>query len=282
MTTPWEAGPLFNPGPVRMSAEVKHAMGWPEISHRDPRFLALVRSVRSNISGTYSSLSEHRTVAFSGSGATAVDACLLDAASEGGVTCVLNGGPYAERMVATLKAMSLPYSVIEFDPNEYIDVLSDQLSSLNAQRIALVHNDTSCASLTPISLIADYCRLNNTDLVVDAVSSFGCEDLEVIRGVRSWVATCSNKALEAAPGIAICLRPADSPLMAHGRSPVTLDLGLHAKQQNEGSLAFTVPTQVMASLSVALENLEREGGVGSEACTVRVPQSPLAERTCAP
>jgi 2-aminoethylphosphonate-pyruvate transaminase len=284
MTAPWPQRPLFNPGPVSLTPTVRETLSWPEIGHRDPDFLALFGELRDRLPAVYAPLlgATHEPAVFAGSGASAVDAIVLDAAREGGSTAVLVGGPYGLRMLETLSAVGYPAYRVDVRPGEPLtDVVRAALRP-GTRRLALVHHDTSTATLNDLAGAAGLGAAEGLDLVVDAVSSFACEDLTAPAGVRSWWATCSNKALEAPPGLAICLRPRNVPAGADPvRAPITLDLGRHVRAQAAGDLAFTVPTQVAAGLSVALGELTAEGGWRERNRRYRYRSERLRERLAA-
>ncbi|MGW3964160.1 pyridoxal-phosphate-dependent aminotransferase family protein [Amycolatopsis sp. NPDC005003] len=281
MTAPWPRRPLFNPGPVSLSPAVRETASWPEIGHRDPDFQVLFGAIRERVLAVYEPLlgSTHEPAVFAGSGATAVDAIVLDAAREGGATAVLVGGPYGERMFQTLSAVGYPAYRIGHRPGEpLVDAVRAGLEP-GTHRLAMVHHDTSTATLGDLAGAGALCEQEGLGLVVDAVSSFACEDLAAPAGVRTWWATCSNKALEAPPGLAICLRPRDVPEAAAAvRAPITLDLGRHVAHQSGQDLAFTVPTQVAAGLSVALDELAAEGGWPKRNLRYRNRSEALRER----
>ncbi|ATY10042.1 alanine--glyoxylate aminotransferase family protein [Amycolatopsis sp. AA4] len=283
-TAPWPQRPLFNPGPVSLAPSVRETLAWPEIGHRDPDFLSLLGTIRARLPLVYEPLlgATHEAAVFAGSGATAVDAIVLDAAREGGDTAVVVGGPYGSRMAQTLAAVGYPVYEIGFRPGEPLtDVVRSGLRP-GTHRLAIVHHDTSTATLNDLSGTAALCAAEGLDLVVDAVSSFAGEDLTVPSGVRTWWATCSNKALEAPPGLAICLRPREIPEAAPPvRAPITLDLGKHVSHQTAGDLAFTLPTQVAAGLSAALDDLQAEGGWPKRNLRYRRRSEQLRERLAA-
>jgi 2-aminoethylphosphonate-pyruvate transaminase len=261
---PWTSRPLFNPGPVGLAPAVRDAQCWPEISHRDRRFEDVLAHVRDDLADVYATTARQHALLFAGSGTAAVEAMLLSATADGSHTLVLDNGHYGARMADMLSRSQRPCTRLSRPWGEPFDVagIASAAAAAGARRIAMVHHETSTASLNELEPVLHVCRDLGLELVLDSVSSFGGEQLVVPDDVPVWMSTCSNKCLEAPPGIAICLVPTTwDPRAAVLPVPLVLDLALHLQAQvGSGSVAFTIPTQLVGALHVALRDLTAEGG----------------------
>jgi 2-aminoethylphosphonate-pyruvate transaminase len=264
-TPRWRPRPLFNPGPVALSPRVRSGLSWPDVSHRDPDFLAVLHEARAGVGRVYRlpALEANDTVVFAGSGTTAVEAAVLTSAAEGGSTLCLVNGAYGERIRSMLERAGVPHTALVRTWGQEIPVaqIEEAVAADPAvRRVVLVHHETSTGSLNLLGPVSRLCAERGLDLVVDAVSSFGAEDLDVADTVRAWIATSSNKCLESVAGLAVCSVPREPAGATAGPVPLTLDLRVHQAAQRAGSVAFTLPPHAVACLALALDELADTGG----------------------
>ena len=109
--------------------------------------------------------------------------------------------------------------------------------------------------------ISDICRSRKIKLFVDAVSSFGAEELEFEGwGITACAAT-ANKCIHGAPGVSFAIMRRDA-LPGSNSSARTfyLDLTRHCMQQDNQGTAFTQPVHLFYALAQALTELKDQGG----------------------
>lgn len=265
-TPRWQPRALFNPGPVTLSSRVRAGLSWPDVSHRDIDFLEVLSDARAGIGAVYGSaaLDANDTLVFAGSGTTAVEACVLSSAAEGGTTLCLVNGAYGERIRSMLERAGLPHAALVRPwgrPFLVDEVAAAMSATQDVRRVVMVHHETSTGSLNPVGPVSRLCAERGLDLVLDAVSSFGAEELDLADDVGVWVATSSNKCLESIAGLAVCSVPrASMGSSTSGPVPLTLDLRVHHAAQTSRSVAFTLPPHAVACLVLALDELAAAGG----------------------
>ena len=74
--------------------------------------------------------------------------------------------------------------------------------------VAMIHHETSVGLLNPVGQVGALCRAHDALLVVDAVSSLGAEDLDVVRDNIDVCYSSANKCLHAVSGAGfMCVSP---------------------------------------------------------------------------
>src|SRR4030095_9605324 len=74
--------------------------------------------------------------------------------------------------------------------------------------VAMIHHETSVGLLNPVREVAAVCRRFAVLLVVDAVSSLGAEDIDVVRDNIDVCYASANKCLHAVSGASfMCVAP---------------------------------------------------------------------------
>jgi 2-aminoethylphosphonate-pyruvate transaminase len=257
---------LLTPGPLTTSARTKQAMqrDW---GSRDGAFIALTARVRQRLTALARAEADHVCVPLPGSGTSAVEAMLGTMAPRDGRTMVLVNGAYGRRIAEILKCIGRPFEAIESAENLPLDA-EDLAQRLDADSrisdVVMVHCETTSGVLNPLEDIAETVALRGRRLLVDAMSSFGAIPINAEQTAFDGLAASANKALEGVPGMAFVLARR-ARLEDCGDNSHSLSLDLHAQWQGfekNGQWRFTPPTQVLAALDSALDQLDAEGGIG--------------------
>jgi 2-aminoethylphosphonate-pyruvate transaminase len=128
--------------------------------------------------------------------------------------------------------------------------------------VVAVHHETTTGRLNDLKELGQLCHENGVKFMLDAVSSFGAEAIEVDEWHIAALAATANKCLHGVPGISFVLARKDmwkNDLQPAGS--VYLDLAAYYQgQHGEGFSPFTQSVQAAFALRQALEELENEGG----------------------
>ncbi len=124
-----------------------------------------------------------------------------------------------------------------------------------------MHHETTTGLLNPLAAIAVVCRQAGVRLVVDAVSSFGAEPIELRDSGIDLLVASSNKCLHGLPGAAFVLvSPAGAARAAEvPRRSVYLDLQGYLRAAETGSVPFTPAVPAISALDAALGELAERG-----------------------
>jgi 2-aminoethylphosphonate-pyruvate transaminase len=256
---------LLNPGPVTVSERVRRALAGPDLCHREPEFSELQQAVRTGLLDVYGCSAERWVAALvAGSGTAALEAMITSLVPADGRLLVLANGVYGERMAEVARIHRIACSVVGAEWGAPIDLAAAE-RALAAEpgigHVAVVHHETTTGRLNDLTRLGALCRARGAGLLVDAVSSFGAERLELDAwGVAAACAT-SNKCLHGVPGVAFVIARR-SALAAAGAPSRTLylDLARHVREQDAGSTAFTPAVPAFHALREALAELAEEGG----------------------
>jgi 2-aminoethylphosphonate-pyruvate transaminase len=114
--------------------------------------------------------------------------------------------------------------------------------------------------LNDIDALSDLSLRHETPILLDAVSSFGAEELRF----REWnIEACAgvaNKCLHGAPGLSFVIAKDEALNLAGHASSIYLDLRGHDLAQESGTCRFTLPTHICAALLQAIAELKGQGG----------------------
>ena len=256
----------MTPGPVEVPRRILEASASRLVSHRSGEFRALLRAVAEGL--------EHlagasEALVLPGSGTTAVDSMVWSLVSPGERVLVVSHGEFGRRLARAIEARGAAVRILEAPrPGEVVDLsmVEEELSRGGYEWLALVHTETSMGvTLRGLGRLVDAAHSAGADVMVDAVSSFPVEEVDVNGLGIAAVATCSHKALASPPGAAVVLlgAPGVERLEGRGRTPgipPSLDLALSLRFKRErGETPFTPPVTILYALRESLRVIGEQG-----------------------
>jgi 2-aminoethylphosphonate-pyruvate transaminase len=273
---------LFTPGPLTTSETVKQAM-LRDLGSRDTEFLEVVRKIRRRLlelgnvaDGSY------EAVLMQGSGTFAIESVISSVLPHNGKLLVLVNGAYGHRMAKIARTLRIATETLVFpewrpvDPAEAGRALARDRAITH---VGTIHCETSTGIVNPVREIGGVVKEQGRAFIVDAMSSFAGMPM----GVGSWgidfLVSSANKCVQGVPGFAFVLARRELLLEAEDRArSVSLDLVSQWKGlEGDGQFRFTPPTHVLLAFWQALEELEREGGIGGRAARYAANQKVLVE-----
>jgi 2-aminoethylphosphonate-pyruvate transaminase len=256
---------LLNPGPVTLSPRVRSSLLREDLCHREPEFAQMILEIRARLEAIYpSSKASYAAVLLTSSGTGAVEAMLCTFAPRDTATLIVSNGVYGERMAIMLERQGKPHVSVSSPWTEPLN-LNEVATALDSHpeitRIAVVHHETTTGRLNRLDDLASMCITRNVKLLIDAVSSFGGEDIPLDRWRPLAVAGTANKCLHGVPGISFVLSERDALARNQGfATALYLDLSHYYHAQVEGWSPYTQTVQGCFALQEALEEFHEAGG----------------------
>ncbi len=256
---------LLNPGPVNLTAGVRAALAGPDLCHREPEFGALLQSVRGALADVYAlDPAQWSVVMLAGSGTAAVEAMLSSLVPRDARVLVIANGVYGERMASIAAVHGIAHHVLTYPwgaPFHLADVEHAFATHSDISHVAVVHHETTTGRLNDLTELGALCLARDVGLLVDAVSSFGAEALDLEAWNSTACAATAGKCLHGAPGLSFVIAQrgalANPELL---RRTVYLDLPACAREQDAGSAPFTLPVHLFHALARALDEMQAAGG----------------------
>jgi 2-aminoethylphosphonate-pyruvate transaminase len=266
---------LFNPGPVVTSAGVKAALVHYDICHRDDDYSGVVRRLQQKLRPVFGASSEHEMLLLTGSGTAAMEMALSSVVPEGKKILTVSNGAFGERLgeIARLHrfphvSLACPWGTLP-DPAALEAML---IADPDIAVVAMIHHETSIGIVNPVGAVGRICRARSVTLVVDAVSSLGAEDIDVVRDNIDVCFSSANKCLHSVSGVSfVCVAPEVWPRIADIAPRVYyLDLKRYRRYLTEvAQTPFTPAVSSFFALEKALDELFEQGGVQARRETYR-------------
>ncbi|MFD3515424.1 pyridoxal-phosphate-dependent aminotransferase family protein [Streptomyces sp. NPDC058657] len=256
---------LLNPGPVNVHDRVRAALASPDECHREPEAQELLVAVARKVTEVAGGGPSHAAVLLTGSGTAALEAVISSVVPADGGLLVLDNGHYGERLARIARVHGITTERMEFGwaSPVALDLVDHFLTDHpGITHVGVVHHETSTGMLNPVRELGALVARHGRSLVVDAISSLGSEELDVVADHVDWCVGTANKCLEGLPGISFVCAPRErfEALETVPARTFYFDLFANYRAQVLGRTPqFTPALQVLRALDSALDLALEEG-----------------------
>lgn len=257
----------FTVGPVMSSPEVL-AVGGSQVPYfRTAEFSAVMKENECLLKKLMKAPQDARAVFLTGSGTAAMEAAVMNCLTKKDHAIVVNGGSFGARFAAICRTHDIPFDEIVLTAG----------SALTERELAPFENkgctaflvnlgETSTGVLYDLPLISAFCRRNGLFLIVDAISAFLADELDMEKSGADVVLTGSQKALAIAPGVSILMLSVDAQarIAEHPAKCMYFDLSDYLKNMERGQTPFTPAVGILLQMNERLRILDAAGGTEAE------------------
>ncbi|MCF0226931.1 MAG: alanine--glyoxylate aminotransferase family protein [Methanobrevibacter sp.] len=257
----------FTIGPV-MSNEKVREIGSKQVPYfRTPEFSELMLESEDLMKKLLNAPEDSRCVFITGSGTASMEAIVMNGFNKDDKVLIVNGGGFGQRFVELCQLHEIPYESIDLEISKDIteDILKNYENKGFTGFLVNIH-ETSTGVHYNLDLISEFCKNNNIFLVVDAISSFLADEVDMSKNNLDVVITGSQKALACPPGVSIiALSPkAIAKIEKNNCKSMYLDLKNALKNGERGQTPFTPAVGILIQINARLNEIFENGGVESE------------------
>ncbi len=261
----------FTVGPVTVPEHIR-AMGSDPIPYfRTAEFSALMAENETMLKQLVHAPHDARAVFLTGSGTFAMEASVANLLTARDRILVVNGGSFGARFSQLCDIYGLNHT----------DILLPVGLALHAEHLApyagkgytalLVNlHETSTGVLYNLDLIADFCHREGLLLIVDAISAFLADEIDMSRSDIDALITSSQKALALAPGLSMMVmsQRALDRISENQVQSLYLDLKDALRNMERGQTPFTPAVGLLIQLHRRFSDIT-ELGIEAERAKIR-------------
>jgi len=250
---------IFTPGPVKMSDDILAIGGMQTPYFRNAEFSAVLLECERNLIEIANAPQGSRVIFLTSSGTGAMESAVANLLGPDDAALVINGGSFAQRFVDICSVHNIKFTNYRI----HNDNLSDT-SMLPVPRgtTALLANghETSIGVLYDLEAIGKFCRQNNLLNIVDAISMFITDEVDMNRQNIDALIISSHKGLAVQPGLGmVILSPRAIERLNDSPHKLYFDFNLYLKDGARGQTPFTPAVTVVLQLQKRLQNIMNEG-----------------------
>jgi aspartate aminotransferase-like enzyme len=140
------------------------------------------------------------------SGTGAMEAAVINLLGEQDRALIIVGGGFGERFCAICEDHGIPYDAIRLEPGRSLGPSAIEALQLGAYKALLVNaHETTTGVLYDLQRLGQACLKSGTYFIVDAISAFLCDPIDMAKTGIDLLLTSSQKALALPPGLSILL-----------------------------------------------------------------------------
>lgn len=210
---------------------------------------------------------DSRVVFITGSGTAAMEATVSNLFDENDKILVINGGSFGNRFVEICELYKLDHTQIKLKSGN--ELKKEDLCKFDGKgytgMLVNIH-ETSTGVYYDLDLISEFCKKNNIFLVIDAISSFLADPLNMKEANVGAVITSSQKALACPPGISIIVlsKDATNRIDQIKAKSMYFNLKTALNDGERGQTPYTPAVTILLQLNARLNMIEERGGVDEE------------------
>lgn len=273
----------FTVGPVQSNEEVLDIGAQSAPYFRTPEFSKIMLENERLMNEFTCTPAGSRTVFLTGSGTAAMEAAVINLLTAEDNALVINGGSFGTRFCKLCEIHGIPYTPVNIIRGNAVTASDlEPYESTSGQYTALLVNihETSTGVLYDIGLISDFCRRNNLFLIVDAISSFLADPVDMAEYGIDVMITGSQKALAVPPGISVIVMSPNALERVERIDShcMYLDLKDALKNGERGQTPFTPAVTTLLQINARLKKIQANGGPKTETDRVAGIASDFRER----
>ena len=257
----------FTVGPVMSSEEVR-AIGGEQVPYfRTPEFSAVMLENERLMLEFLNAPTGSRCVFLTSSGTGAMESCVMNILNDDDKVIAINGGSFGQRFVDLCRLHERNFTEIKLEFGKQLrrERLYEYAGKGYTALLVNMH-ETSSGVLYDMPMISRFCRENGILLIIDAISAFLADELDMSSLGAAAVITGSQKALAVQPGVSVvALSPgALARIESNKEKCMYLSLKEALKNGERGQTPFTPAVTTLLQINSRLNSIFERGGVLSE------------------
>lgn len=208
---------------------------------------------------------ESRCVFLTTSGTGAMESCVINLLNDQDKVIVINGGSFGQRFVDLCRLYGRHFTEVRCEFGRKIK--KSQLIGLEDHTALLINmHETTSGLLYDMQMIAAFCKKNGIFLIVDAISSFMADALNMDSLGAAAVITGSQKAIAVQPGVSIVALTSEAVRRVKDNKERCMYLSLKRAllDGERGQTPFTPAVTILLQIHKRLSDIMEHGGVETE------------------
>lgn len=252
---------LFTVGPVMMYPETLRIEGSQQPYFRTPEFSKVMKDIEGWFLQSVHAPRGSEFIALTSSGTGAMDATVSNLLTKNDKVLVINGGSFGARFSHICDHYSIPHEdyIIPF-LHAFQKAEFEKYDGRSFTALLVNACDTSTGQKYDLDYLGEFCQRNKMLFIVDAVSAYLADPINMEKQHIDAILTASQKALALAPGVAlVALSPKAIDRLGRGDRAYYFDFEDYIDNQRRGQPPFTSAVGTMLALHQRLECIDRQG-----------------------
>lgn len=253
---------LFAIGPVEMFEETLEIGGKQVPYFRNDEFSQVVFSASAGLKRLlFNENGEIILLTCSGTGA--MEATVMNCFTKEDNLIVINGGSFGNRFVQICEVHEISHKVVEVEQGETLtrEMIDEVMGEDEFTGLLVNLDETSIGQLYDIEMLSELCKEKDLVFVVDAISAFLADEVNMDKYGIDAVILSSQKALSLAPGLSVVAlsEKALKRVEVIDSKSIYFDFKDYLKNGERGQTPFTPAVRVIIELEDIVKRFEERG-----------------------
>lgn len=255
----------FTVGPVMSDPDIIEVANCSTPYFRTPEFSEVMKENERLLLQFLHAPENSRCIFLTASGTGSMESCVMNILNDSDRVIVINGGSFGHRFVELCDLHNLNYTEVKCEFGHQLRL--EQLRGLEDHTALLINmHETSSGVLYDMKTVSEFCKANNILLIVDAISAFLSDEIDMTKLGAVAVITGSQKALAVQPGISMIALATGAIERIEKNKEVCMYLSLKQALKNgeRGQTPFTPAVTTLFQINKRLHKINRGGGTGGK------------------
>ena len=259
---------VFTPGPVKMPDYVLEEGSKQVPYFRTKEFSNITLDCERMLLDLLNAGEGSRVLFLAASGTGAMEAAIVNVLNSSDKAFVVNGGSFGQRFVDICNMHNVDNINHKLDYGRNIDLKDLEKNKDNISTLIVNAHETSTGVLYDLDKMGRFCIDNNKTFIVDAISMFLTDKIDMKAMGIDVLILSSQKGLALPPGLSILVLSGKAQQKIYDNSKnvkmMYLRLSDYLNDMRRGQTPYTPPVGILNQLHVRLKHIVANGGVEAE------------------
>ena len=245
---------IFTPGPVKMADDILAIGGMQTPYFRNDEFSEVLLECEKNLLKIANAPDGSRVLFLTASGTAGMEATVQNLICEDDNTLVINGGTFGQRFVDICTIHHLKHIDFKVKDENLSDTKNLQQHKDTTTLLINAH-ETSIGLLYDLHAIGTFCKENNILTIVDAISMFVTDKLDMIEHNIDALIISSHKGLALPPGLSMVILSPKAIKKINPKHQLYFDFNSYLNDGKRGQTPFTPAITIILQLQARLRQI---------------------------
>lgn len=249
---------IFTPGPVKMSDDIL-AIGAEQTPYfRNAEFSKILLECEKNLLKIVNAPKESKVLFLTASGTAGMESTVQNLIAKDDKTIIINGGGFGQRFVDICNLHNIENINLKLENNNLSD--TKILQKYSDSNVLLINaHETSIGTLYDLESVGDFCKSNDILNIVDGISMFVTDELDMQKFSIDALILSSQKGLALPPGISMIILTPNVMKRLQPKSSIYFDFKRYLTDGERGQTPFTPAVTILLQLHFRINQIVKNG-----------------------
>jgi len=251
---------IFTPGPVKMSPEILEIGGKQTPYFRNQAFSDVVLRSEELLLEFLNASKGSRVVFLTASGTAGMEASVMNLLNGNDNALVVTGGGFGERFAVLCESYHIKHDTL--NPNmSNLENIDSQVDGSKYSAFVVNAHETSVGLLYDLEAIGKFTKKHNLFNIVDAISMFVTDEIDMQKHNIDAVIISSQKGLALPPGLTMVVLSPEAIERLNDVNSHYFNFKNYLKDGKRGQTPYTPAVSIILQLLARLEQIKKDGGI---------------------